>query len=440
MDYRGGLRHSFGYMENQQTQETLRYCLYARKSTESDEKQAMSIDSQIKEMLQIAQRDKLDVVEVKREAHSAKATLQRPVFNSMIQEIRMGRYNAILTWAPDRLSRNAGDLGVLVDLLDQKVIIEIRTFSQKFTNNPNEKFLLMILGAQGKLENDQKGLNVKRGLRAKCEMGLWPAPAPTGYLNEMRTDRKGYVMVDPIRGPMVRQMFEKVGNDGWSGRKVYKWLREIGFKTVNDKTIWISSVQKILTTPFYMGEFEYPLKSGKWYKGIHEPLISKELYLRTREVMKRESEFRYGSKDFAFTKLMKCGICGSGVTAQEKHKPLKSGGTATYIYYGCTRTKNINCPITYLREEDLVKQFMELINNLSMDELGLRKHLKEDIERHQKFQALLGAEIQKIQLQDIDLKNYAKHMLKTGTTSEKRQILSHLKDRLILKDRMITLE
>jgi len=428
-------------MENQQTQEALRYCLYARKSTEeSSERQVMSIDSQIKEMLQLAQRDGITVVEVKREAHSAKSAGQRPEFNKMIEEIQTGRYNAILTWAPDRLSRNAGDLGRVVDLFDQKLLIEVRTYSQRFTNNPNEKFMLMIVGAQGKLENDQKGLNVKRGLRAKCEMGLWPCPAPTGYLNEMRTDRKGYVMIDPVRGPVVRQMFEKVGNDGWSGRKVYKWLREIGFKTVNEKQIWISSVQKILTTPFYMGEFEYPLKSGKWYKGRHEPLISKELYLRAREVMRRETEFRYGSKDFAFTKLMRCGICGSGVTAQEKHKPLKSGGTATYIYYGCTRTKNIDCPVSYLREEDLVKQFLELIDNMGMDELGLRKHLKEDIERHQKFQALLGAEIQKIQLQDIDLKNYAKHMLKTGTTVEKRQILSHLKNRLILKDRMITLE
>ena len=209
--------------------EELRYCLYARKSTESDERQAMSIDSQIKEMLQVAQREGIRVTEIKRESHSAKETLQRPEFNKMIDEIRSEKFNAILTWAPDRLSRNAGDLGVIVDLLDQKKIVEIRTFSQKFTNNPNEKFLLMILGAQGKLENDQKGVNVKRGLRAKCEQGLWPAPAPIGYLNEKRTDRKGYIMVDPERAPVVKEMFEHVGRDGWSGRKVYKWLREIGF-------------------------------------------------------------------------------------------------------------------------------------------------------------------------------------------------------------------
>lgn len=54
------------------------------------------------------------------------------------------------------------------------------------------------------------------------EMGLWPGQAPTGYLNEMRTDRKGYVMVDPKRGPIIKKMFEKVADDCWSGRQLYR--------------------------------------------------------------------------------------------------------------------------------------------------------------------------------------------------------------------------
>ncbi|MBI2048222.1 MAG: recombinase family protein, partial [Parcubacteria group bacterium] len=100
----------------------VRYCLYARKSTESDEKQALSIDSQVKEMLAIAERDGLDIIDIRRESHSAKDSGQRPVFNEIIKDIQTGRFNGILTWAPDRLSRNAGDLGALVDLMDQKLL------------------------------------------------------------------------------------------------------------------------------------------------------------------------------------------------------------------------------------------------------------------------------------------------------------------------------
>ncbi|MFA5438212.1 MAG: recombinase family protein, partial [Candidatus Omnitrophota bacterium] len=180
----------------------VRYCLYARKSTESDEKQALSIDSQVKEMLAIAERDELEVVDIRREAHSAKDSGQRPVFKELLEDIRRGRYNGILTWAPDRLSRNAGDLGSVVDLMDQKSLVEIRTYGQQFRNSPNEKFLLMILCSQAKLENDNKSINVKRGLKTRVEMGLWPAPAPTGYLKEKRMDRKCETIIDPDRAPI----------------------------------------------------------------------------------------------------------------------------------------------------------------------------------------------------------------------------------------------
>src|SRR3989344_4772830 len=156
------------------------YCLYARKSTESEEKQILSIDSQIKEMLQLADRDGLEVVMMKRESHSAKETGQRPVFNEIVEELSAAKYNGILTWAPDRISRNAGDLGKIVDLMDAGKLHEIRTYGQSFTNSPSEKFLLMILGSQAKLENDNRGINVRRGLRTRAEMGLWAGLAPLG--------------------------------------------------------------------------------------------------------------------------------------------------------------------------------------------------------------------------------------------------------------------
>ncbi|MEI6553482.1 MAG: recombinase family protein, partial [bacterium] len=101
----------------------IKYVLYARKSTESEEKQILSIESQVKEMLQLAERDGLEIVDIRRESHSAKDSGQRPVFKEILEDIRRERFNGILTWAPDRLSRNAGDLGSLVDLMDQKLLL-----------------------------------------------------------------------------------------------------------------------------------------------------------------------------------------------------------------------------------------------------------------------------------------------------------------------------
>jgi len=419
-----------------------RYCLYARKSTEQDELQALSIDSQIKEMLAIAEREKLDVVEIRKESHSAKAVGQRPIFNQILQDIRTEKFNAILTWAPDRLSRNAGDLGSLVDLMDQKRLHGIRTYSQKFTNSPNEKFLLMILCSQAKLENDNKSLNVKRGLKARAEMGLWLSTAPTGYLNEKRIDRKGYVIIDPPRAPIIKKMFEKTAYEQYTGRKLYQWLKSINFKTKNDKSLSLSNVYIILKNTFYYGSFEYPKGSGNWYTGKHQSLISKELFDKVQERLTRDRIIRSESKEFAFTKLMKCGLCGSGITADEKFKKLKDGGVNRYVYYGCSKSRDHYCKCGYLREKDLVDQLLSIIDKLNLDKIGMKEIIEKEIEQYYKFRhAVLGiSKNEKDKQKDIDIKNYAKYILKDGTIYEKRELLSCLKSKLILKNKKVYLE
>lgn len=421
---------------------SLRYCLYARKSTESDEKQALSIDSQTKEMTRIAQRNGLKITEIKRESHSAKDTKQRPIFNQMLDELRTGKFNAILTWAPDRLSRNAGDLGSLVDLMDQKVLCEIRTFGQKFTNSPNEKFLLMILCSQAKLENDNKSINVKRGLRARCEMGLWPSPAPTGYLNSKNVDEKCKVILDPKRAPIIKQMFEKVAYENWSGRKIYRWLRnEVKFKTRNEKFLSLSNVYIILNSHFYYGTFEYPKNSGNWYQGKHNPTITKELFDNVQESIKGRHISRTEGKEFAFTRLLKCGLCGSGITADEKFKKLQNGGVNRHVYYLCTKSRNIDCKNKYINERDLIKELIGTIDIIDIDELGIRDKIERELKRYNTFRAgVLGVEKEKQNLTEVDIRNYAKYILNEGTILEKRELLSCLKSKLVLEDRKLKLE
>jgi len=430
--------------QNNQLPVKIKYVLYARKSTESEEKQVLSIDSQIKEMLQIAERESLEIVDIRRESHSAKDSGQRPVFNEIVKDLRNGRYNGILTWAPDRLSRNAGDLGSLVDLMDQKVLIEIKTYGQKFSNSPSEKFLLMILCSQAKLENDNKSVNVKRGLRMRCEMGLWPAPAPTGYLNEKRIDRKGQVIVDTARAPIVKQMFEKVAYEKWSGRRLYHWLKfDMNFRSsTSNKPLTLSNIYRLLQLPFYYGTFEYPAGSGNWYQGKHIPIISRELFEKTNEQLKRDKITRGESKEFAFTKLMTCGLCGSGITAQEKFKTLRTNGlTVRYVYYGCTRAKDLHCKNPNMREEELVKQLIALIGKMDMDEKIVRKKFNEEYQRVRKFQkSFLGTGKTDGPEQTFDSKIYTTHILTEGTDEEKRELLGSLKNKIILKQKILTLQ
>lgn len=425
---------------NQTIPVKVKYVLYARKSTESEERQILSIDSQVKEMLQIAEREGLEIVDIRRESHSAKDSGQRPVFQEILRDIRSGRYTGIMTWAPDRLSRNAGDLGSLVDLIDQKLLLEIKTYGQVFKNSPSDKFLLMILCSQAKLENDNKSVNVKRGLRTRCEMGLWPAPAPTGYLNEKRIDRKGHVMIDPERGPVMKKMFEKVAYEKWSGRKVYNWLKfDLNFRSVtSNKPLTLSNIYRLLQTPFFYGQFEYPAKSGNWYTGKHEPLITREVYDKVQEQLTR-SEIKHENKQFAFSRIMTCGLCGSGVTADEKWKKLANGGEAHYIYYGCNRSRDISCKCGYMREEEIIKQLLEIIEKLDVNQNFINKKFNQERDRMITFQKqFYGVKQSKIEI-EYDPQQYTKHILTEGTTEEKRELLSNLQGKMVMKNKQIVI-
>ena len=447
-----GLCHPLWYMNNTKTREEagtgqdqlspkIKYCLYARKSSESEERQVLSIDSQVKEMLQLAEREGLEVVEMRRESHSAKATGQREVFNGLLNDIRLGKFNGLLTWAPDRLSRNAGDLGAIVDLMDQKLLIEIRTYGQVFTNSPNEKFLLMILGSQAKLENDNRGINVKRGLRARAEMGLWPGLAPLGYLNQNRQDKKCQVILDVARAPVIKKMFEKVAYEKMSGRKVYNWLRyELNFYTRGNIPLTLSGVYRVLSSTINYGMYEYPRESGNWYQGKHKPLITQELFDKAQVQLTRDNIVRE-NKEFAFTKLFTCGYCQSGISAEEKYKQLKNGTTAKYIYYGCSRARDRNCKNKYIREEELIDELLKIMDKVNINELGMRQKLMDEIKRFNKLQKIVNNKTGQalVEENDVNIRQYAKYLLKEGSVVEKRELLANLRSQLVYKDKKITL-
>jgi DNA invertase Pin-like site-specific DNA recombinase len=137
-------------------------------------------------MLLLADHWGIEIAEIRKESHSSEESGIHSIYSRLIKDIQLGYFNGIVTWAPDRLSRNAGDLGILVDLIDQGKLTEIRTHGQTFINSPNEKFLLMILGSQAKLENDNRGLNVIRGLHNKAANGWRPGQAPKPYPSNQR--------------------------------------------------------------------------------------------------------------------------------------------------------------------------------------------------------------------------------------------------------------
>jgi site-specific DNA recombinase len=376
------------------------FFLYSRKSTEAEDRQILSIDSQIDEVKALAERLGLTIIEVFREARSAKAP-GRPLFTKMMQRLQAGEATGILCWKLDRLARNPMDGGALIWAVNQNGI-RILTPTQSYSQADDNMILMYIeFGMAHKYISDLSRV-VKRGLEAKARGGWYPAGAPLGYLNDPRHPKgQKTVVMDPERFPLVRKMWDLILSGTYSPRRILTVARDDwGFLTRAGTPLSRSGLYYLFSNPFYTGSFEYPLRSGHWFKGNHEPMITESEYDRVQTLLGSKGRPRAVSRTFAYTGLIRCGGCEAMITAEEKHQlicavcrhkfahrgkdhcprcrtrihdMLDRGTTRKptvlhYVYYHCTKRKDPTCPERAIRVEDLEGHFADYLERMETSE------------------------------------------------------------------------
>ncbi len=411
---------------------SLKYFLYARKSSEAEDRQAASIEQQTEELQKLIKEHNLQIVDVLTESKSAKQP-GRPVFNRMIQRISRGEANAILCWKPDRLARNPIDGGQICWLLQQGTIQQIQSHERAYYPTDNVLMLQLEFGMANQYIRDLSS-NVKRGLAKKVREGWLPHTANIGYLNAVDQQNGLHILVkDPVRFPLVKQLWDLTLTGKYNLPKLWRIAKDelklttVLHKNSGGKPLSKSGVYRVLTNPFYYGWFEYPKKSGDWYKGSHEPMITKAEFDKVQSLLGRTSISRPKHHRFAFTGLMKCGSCGCSVTAEAKQKRSKNGNIRTYVYYRCTKKKvNIKCREPFIEVKNLKIEIEDKLWDIKIAERFrdwavkyLHEIRKVEAQGHQ-----IALEIKQKELAEID-----KHLMSltlnfTAPTNQNRELIS----------------
>lgn len=363
----------------------IKYFVYVRKSSEQEDRQVLSIDSQKDELDKIVKELGIKVVDILEESYSAKKP-GRPKFNGMMARIEKGEGNGLLVWSPNRISRNPIDTGAVVYAMDLEQLVEVRTPSQLFKNNPNDKFLLALFCNQAKLENDNKGVDVKRGLAKKARMGTPPTPAPVGYLND-RYGEKGSKtwFKDQDRFDLCRKTFELMLTGNYTAQDVRRIVNEkLGFTMPSGKPMSRNNIYAMFTNTVYYGMFEYPRGSGEWFKGVYEPMITPEEYDKIQFLLGRKSRPRPKKHVFDFPGMMKCGECEGNVIAEEKWKHQKNGNIHHYIFYHCSKRVHIGCTQGSIEYQELKKQIGKYIGDFTVPSSVHTFMMKWFIKQHDK--------------------------------------------------------
>ncbi len=338
-----------------------KFFLYARKSTDSEERQILSIEAQLAELRLFAERERLSIAQEFTEAMTAKCP-GRPIFNEMLQRIERGEADGILAWHPDRLARNSVDGGRIVYLLDTGHIKFLKFPTFWFESSPQGKFMLNIAFGQSKYFIDNLSENVKRGIRQKLRRGEWPSFSPIGY---MADPKSRILVIDLQKGPLVRKLFETYATGKYTLADLKKLSAEWGLLSRKGKPIPVSLIQHTLNNTFYYGLMRF---KGEYYEGSHEPLISKSLFDRVQEMFVRKGRpHKYKRHNFPLLGLASCSSCGCSITAERQKG---------HHYYRCTKKRGA-CAEPFIREEKLAEKLRVGIAKVALPEEGFQKMLAE---------------------------------------------------------------
>jgi len=347
-------------------QNNIKYILYARKSSEAEDRQVASIDSQINELLKIAERNNLEIVDTMVESMSAKKP-GRPVFNEMIKRIEKKEASGILCWKINRLSRNPIDSAQINWGLQQNTILHIKTSERGYLPSDNQLLMSVEFGMANQFILDLS-TDTKRGLKAKAERGWYPCPASIGYMSNP-AKRKGEkeIIEDPERFYLIRKTIDLVLTGVYNPREALeKATKDWDLRNRDGKKIAKSTFYRLLSDTFYYGVYEYPKESGQWYNGKHKPMITIEEYDKIQQILGRKGKARPKTHEFPFTGLFRCGECGAMITAENKVKRQNNGNIHYYTYYHCTGRKDPNCKQKTIRVEKLEEQIIGLLDRLEL--------------------------------------------------------------------------
>ena len=370
--------------------------IYCRVSTTEQAEEGYSIDEQNIKIREYCEREGHEIYNLYEDRGiSGKNITNRPGIKQLLQDATENKFDLVIVWKLNRISRKLLDILNIVELLN-KHNIAFRSLTENFeTETPSGKLQLNIMGAIGEFERETIAENVKMGLLARAKEGRWNGGVVLGYdlveLNNEGKKRKNTVLkINEKEANTVRRIFE-LYSQGHGYKAVVNIINKEGHKTKRNGEFAVSTVKEILQNPVYIGKIRYNVRQD-WSKkrrnninanpilsdGIHEPIIDVETWNKVQVILKERSKKHNKVYDceFPLTGILRCPVCGAGMTISRSTAKRKDGTRRINEYYSCGNWKNKGtavCNSNSIRvevaDEYVLNKIMELIN----DESILRK-------------------------------------------------------------------
>jgi DNA invertase Pin-like site-specific DNA recombinase len=345
------------------------YFGYIRVSTARQGERGVSLQEQRDAILRYAGNHQLEISRWFEERETA-AKRGRPIFNEMLKLLRSGEASGVMIHKIDRSARNMKDWADLGELMDGGVEVHFVNESLDLASRGGRLSAdIQAVVAADYIRNLRE--ESRKGFYGRIKQGLFPLPAPVGYLDMGQGKPKE---LDPVKAPLIRRAFQLYASGSWSLKDLCGELYRSGLRNRRGGVVSKTGLSTILNNPFYIGIIHL-IRTGETFRGVHEPLIAKSLFDRVRLVLQGKAMTKTHVHDFQFRRILKCGACGYSLIGERQKG---------HIYYRC-HTKG--CPTTGVREEGIDAVFSGVLEPLRFNEdertilLEKLKEVREDLAR-----------------------------------------------------------
>ncbi len=372
------------------TPDKYRYVIYVRKSTDETGKQIRSIQDQISECVDFADKNGLKFTDIIDEAESAKEPDIRPKFKKMLVDVNTGKYHGIIAWHPDRLARNMREAGEVIDLVDKDIIKDLKFVSFTFNNDPSGKLLLGITFALSKEYSDKLSVNVKRGNRLSLSEGKYINTSKHGYIKDVN----GYLRPDGANFVLLKEAFQ-MRLRGVTLEEISDYLVANSYyhrNTITSEPYYKMSKQKlqgVLKDPVYTGVLQYGsdvVKLGDYYDFI--PMVTVAEFMQINklsdksDIIKLAKSYKKGDdvKANLLRDMVICSDCGDSMTAGITAKKSTNGNVTRYFYYRCD-TEGCEKYGKSVRAKVIIDYVIELFSKKPFSTKKSYDHYKQEIKK-----------------------------------------------------------
>lgn len=373
-----------------------RIAIYCRVSTIEQAEEGYSVDEQRRRCIEYCEKEGHEVFKVYEDRGiSGKNISGRPGLKDLLKDSNDKKFDLVVVWKLNRISRRLIDILNIVDTLD-KNSIAFRSLTESFeTETPAGKLQLNIMGAISEFERGTIADNVKMGMMARAREGKWNGGKVLGYdvveiPSEGKKRKETKLVINEKEAMTVRRIF-KLYSEGHGYKATVNRVNKEGHRSKRGNTFSTASIKEILKNPVYIGKIRYNLRQD-WNEkrrkninpnpilvdGEHEAIIDNETWEKVQIILKDRSKThnRVYDSEFPLTGLLKCPVCGASMTISRSYHKRKDGTKKIAEYYVCGNWKNKGtavCNSNSIRaevaDEVVINKLVETVNN----ELLLKK-------------------------------------------------------------------